>query len=92
MRLGKALDTFLISLDVMQMIMTDMQIQLTQPDICLFPDTSKYYYLDDVNPEELIENGRRSVEAAQGSINDAIEIFIQTRQEDGTLAIRMVIR
>lgn len=75
MRLGKALDTFLISLDVMQMIMTDMQIQLTQPDICLFPDTSKYYYIDDVNPEELIENGRRSVEVAQGSINDAIENF-----------------
>lgn len=75
MRLGKALDTFLVSLDVMQMIMTDMQLQLTQPEITLFPDTSKYYYIDDVDPDELIDNGRKSVESARNAIQKVFNNF-----------------
>ena len=59
----------------MQIVMTDMQVQLMQPDIVLRPDTSKYYYIDDVNPQELIGNGHSVVEENLDEIKRAIENF-----------------
>ena len=75
LRLGKALEVFLNSMDVMQVVMADMQIQLTTPEVVLRPDTSKYYYLDDVNPVELITNGQRIVEKSLEQIEAGIQSF-----------------
>lgn len=86
LRLGKAFDVFLTSLDIMQIVMTDMQVQLMQPDIVLRPDTSKYYYIDDVNPQELIGNGHSVVEENLDEIKRAIENFTpQERKKPGLL-------
>ena len=59
----------------MQIVMTDMQVQLMQPDIVPRPDTSEYYYIDDVNPQELIGNGHSVVEENLDEIKRAIENF-----------------
>jgi hypothetical protein len=41
----------------------------------LRPDTSKYYFLDDVDPEELISNGKRIVLESLDSIERGICSF-----------------
>lgn len=75
LRLGKALDVFITSLDIMQIVMADMQLNLTKPDVVLYPDTSKYFYIDDVEPEYLIENGRSAVEDSVYEIKRAVRKF-----------------
>jgi NTE family protein len=75
LRLGKALEVFLNSMDIMQIVMADMQLQLTAPDVILRPDTSKYYFIDDVNPDELIANGRRVVEESLAEIESGVNSF-----------------
>ncbi|MHB8807327.1 MAG: patatin-like phospholipase family protein [Anaerolineaceae bacterium] len=75
LRLGKALEVFLNSMDVMQIVMADMQLQLTTPEVVLRPDTSKYYFIDDVNPAELIANGHKVVEESLEQIETGIQAF-----------------
>ena len=75
LKYGKALEVFLNSMDVMQIAMADMQLQLTQPEVSLRPDTSKYYFLDDVDPEELISNGEKIVLESLDSIERGICSF-----------------
>jgi hypothetical protein len=62
-------------MDIMQIVMADMQLQLTAPDVILRPDTSKYYFIDDVNPDELIANGRRVVEESLAEIESGVNSF-----------------
>jgi len=75
LRLGKALEVFLNSMDIMQIVMADMQLQLTTPEVVLRPDTSKYYFIDDVNPTELISNGWKIVEESLDQIESGIQAF-----------------
>ena len=75
LRLGKALEVFLNSMDVMQIVMADMQLQLTNPDVILRPDTQSYYFIDEVDPAKLISNGKRIVEESLDQIESAIQNF-----------------
>jgi len=81
LKLGKALEVFLNSMDLMQIVMADMQLQLTRPDIILRPDTQNYYFLDEVDPLKLIVNGQKIVEGSLDQIESAVQNFQRVKSE-----------
>lgn len=81
LKLGKALEVFLNSMDLMQIVMADMQLQLTQPDVVLRPNTQNYYFIDDVDPAKLIDNGKQIVEESLDMIESAIQNFQKIKSD-----------
>ncbi len=81
LKLGKALEVFLNSMDLMQIVMADMQLQLTRPDVILRPDTQNYYFIDEVDPLKLIVNGQKIVEESLDRIESAVLSFQRVKSE-----------
>ncbi len=81
LKLGKALEVFLNSMDLMQIVMADMQLQLTQPDIVLHPDTKRYYFIDDVDPDKLIVSGKKIVHESVDKIDYEINNFRRIKSD-----------
>lgn len=75
LKLGKALEVFLNSMDIMQTVMANMQLQLTLPDVELRPDTSKYFFIDKVDPFDLIQKGKEIVYTSLTQIEAGIQSF-----------------
>jgi NTE family protein len=63
LRLAQAFQVFVESVDISSRMLTELRLQVDQPDVILRPDVSAYPLLGDVNPRELAALGE--IEAAR---------------------------
>lgn len=71
MRIGQAFSLFVQSVDISGRMLTELHLQVDQPDVVIRPDTSRYGILDQINPEEIIEIGRVACDQAIPEIRKA---------------------
>jgi len=71
LRIGKAMQVFLNSLDIMLAKLANLRLQKEKPDVIIRPDIHQYFIFDDVDPYELIKKGQEAVLREQDIIEKA---------------------
>ncbi|HEY59691.1 MAG TPA: hypothetical protein G4N92_03240 [Anaerolineae bacterium] len=61
LRIGKATQISLESLEIMQMMIAELRLRIDKPDVIIRPLLRNYYFLDDIDPYELIKEGESKV-------------------------------
>ena len=72
LRLSQALQTFLDGYETSSLLLADLRLQVDKPEVIIRPEVSQYGTLDIVNPQELIEIGRKSVQDALPQIQESL--------------------
>ncbi|MCE1255301.1 MAG: patatin-like phospholipase family protein [Anaerolineae bacterium] len=72
LRIAQAFTIFTKSIDVSSRMLTELRMSIEKPDVIIRPDVDKYGMLDQVNPEELIETGIKSVDKEIDSISKTL--------------------
>jgi len=75
LRIARAFNIFVRSMDISSRLLTELQIQLDPPDVIIRPDVEKYSMLDKVDPKILIEIG---YSAADEAIPQILKMFSWT--------------
>lgn len=74
MRLGKALESFIQSLELMMNMIAWLRLKEDKPDVLINPSVYKYTMIDDVDVDEMIELGEISVKEKIKEISHAYSI------------------
>ncbi len=72
MKLAKALELFLRSVEIGMATITEMRLQLDQPDVIIRPQVGQIGYLDPVDVEEVVHLGEKAVESALPELYRAV--------------------
>ncbi len=64
LRIGKAFQIFLKSMDTTSRMLAELRMQVDQPDVLIRPDVEHSSFLDRVDPDELIRIGETTASAA----------------------------
>lgn len=80
MRLGKALESFTQSLELMMNMIAWLRIQEDKPDVLINPSVYKYTMIDDVDVNEMIQLGENSIKDKITEISDAYSISRRVRR------------
>jgi NTE family protein len=71
LRVSKAFEIFLHSLDIGMSSITEMRLQLDAPDVIIRPDVSHIGYLDVVDVKELVKLGEAAAESVLSELRKA---------------------
>jgi len=74
MRLGKALESFTQSLELMMNMIAWLRIKEDKPDVLINPSVYKYTMIDDVDVDEMIQLGENSIKENITEISNAYSI------------------
>lgn len=74
MRIGKAIQIFVTSMDVSARMLAELRMQVDRPDVIIRPDVKNFGILDRVNPNELIALGENAIDEAMPAIQEALSI------------------
>ena len=72
MRIGQAMRMFLHSMDITARMLTELKLEVDKPDVIIRPDVHDYGMLDAVEPEKLVEAGRRGAVEAVPRIHKSL--------------------
>ncbi len=72
MRISQAIRIFADSMDVTSRMITELRLQIEQPDVVIRPDVMKFGYLDPGDPHELIQVGITAVESHLQEIRQSL--------------------
>lgn len=74
LRLSKAFDIFLHSIDIGVSSITEMRLQLDAPDVLIRPEVANIGYLDHVNVCDVVRLGEEATEAVLPDIKKAVSL------------------
>jgi len=74
MRLGKALESFTQSLELMMNMIAWLRIKEDKPDVLINPSVYKYTMIDDVDVDEMIKLGENSIKENITEISNAYSL------------------
>jgi len=74
MRLGKALESFTQSLELMMNMIAWLRIKEDKPDVLINPSVYKYTMIDDVDVDEMIQLGENSIKENITEISNSYSI------------------
>jgi NTE family protein len=74
MRLGRALESFIQSLELMMNMIAWLRLNEDKPDVLIIPSVYKYTMIDDVDIDEMIELGEISIKEKFEEISHAYSI------------------
>jgi NTE family protein len=74
LRLTQAFNIFAKSMDITSRMMTEMRLNIDQPDVLIRPDVIKFGLIDDVDPNELVKIGDDAVKDALDEIRQSFSI------------------
>jgi NTE family protein len=80
MRLGKALESMTQSLELMINMITWLRLREDQPDVLINPAVYKYSMIEDVDVDELVKLGEKSVEEKINEISNAYTLSRRIRR------------
>ncbi len=80
-RIGQAFSIFLTSMDITSRMITELRLEVEKPEVIIRPDVSKFGFLDNVNPAELIEAGIIAAQAAIPQINQSLSWYNQISRQ-----------
>ncbi len=72
LRVGQALNIFVKSLDTSARMLTELRLQVDQPDVLIRPDANHYQPIERIDPAEVIDIGDR---ATANSLADLQKVF-----------------
>lgn len=72
MRLARAFQIFLHSIDISSRMLTEMRLEVDRPEVIIRPEVHQYGLLDTVNPRELFEAGYQAAEQALPQIQKTL--------------------
>lgn len=72
MRIAQAFRIFVHSMDISSRMLTELRLEVDQPEVIIRPDVHQYGLLDAVVPEKLILEGYRAAENAIPEIHKAL--------------------
>jgi NTE family protein len=71
LRVGKALQIFSHSIDITSRMLTELHLEVDQPEVIIRPNVHQYGILDPVNPKVAYEAGLKATEIAYSQIQKA---------------------
>lgn len=74
LRLTQAFNIFAKSMDITSRMMTELRLNIDEPDVLIRPDVIRFGLIDDVNPDELVEIGDNAVKNALADIHQSFSI------------------
>lgn len=73
-RFAQALNIFLRSIDIAGAEMTEMRLQLDQPEVIIRPNVPEIGYMDRVNVQEVVQLGETAAEEALPALRQAVSV------------------
>jgi NTE family protein len=72
LRIAKALNIFLRSVDIAGAMLTDLRLQIERPDVIIRPNVGNIGFLDEVDPRQVAKLGEEAAEAVLPALREAI--------------------
>ncbi len=73
LRIAQAFNIFLKSFDICSLQMTELRLELDQPDVIIRPQVEQYGMLDDVTPQELAQLGETAAQQVERELARALK-------------------
>jgi NTE family protein len=74
LRLTQAFNIFAKSMDITSRMMTELRLNIDQPDVLIRPDVIRFGLIDDVDPNELVKIGDEAVKDAMDEIRQSFSL------------------
>jgi NTE family protein len=71
-RVAQAFNVFARSIEISSHILTELRLEIDQPEVVIRPDLEGFGLLDDADVGELVERGERAAEAALDELHRAV--------------------
>jgi hypothetical protein len=72
--LTQAFNIFAKSMDITSRMMTELRLNIDQPDVLVRPDVIRFGLIDDVDPYELVKIGDEAVKDAMDEIRQSYSL------------------